>query len=109
MLKQAFDLHELASNTSWENEKKDEPQIMDTAFIRLSNIEGLETTEISPSIDVDELEKVRISHTREILENKDGEEIKQEEAREREEATEMQSQKTTTESIFQNISCFFCL
>lgn len=92
MLKQTFDLPKVKSKICAENEKSFESQIMDTTIIKRSNIEGLETTEISPSIDVEELEKIAT----EKVGIKDGEEIKQEEA------TEMQSLKTATESKFQN-------
>lgn len=92
MLKQTFDLPKMKSEICAENEKSFESQIMDTTIIKRSNIEGLEITEISPSIDVEELEKIAT----EKVGIKDGEEIKQEEA------TEMQSLKTATESKFQN-------
>lgn len=86
-----------------ENEKKAEPQSeaqsLDMKVIKNPNLEG-ETTEINPSNDNEELEKVSASRTGEKLHIKDGGEFIKAEAKEMEEATNMQLQKTATESRF---------
>ncbi|XP_061358797.1 uncharacterized protein LOC133302989 [Gastrolobium bilobum] len=106
---EAFGPQKATGNTYAENEKKAEPQSeaqrMETTVIKHPYLKGLETAEKSPSIYIDELEKVPTSHTGEKLDIKDGGKIIQEEAKEREEATEIkieaiiQSLKTATQCV----------
>lgn len=95
-VKQAFDLQKKA-------EPHSNAQIMDTTVIKHSNTGGLETAETSPILDIEELDKISVSHTTEKLE------IKQEEAKEKEEVTEIQSVKTATESMLRKVNNFSVL
>ncbi|CAL0323063.1 unnamed protein product [Lupinus luteus] len=99
---EAFELHEVIANTNVENEKVVEPQSaasLETTVSIHPNFEGLEKTEINQSNDTEEQENDPESNTGEKLEIKDDPEIIQEEAREKELATEIQLPETVTESV----------
>ncbi|KAK7339569.1 hypothetical protein VNO77_20246 [Canavalia gladiata] len=98
----AFGLHDVTHQTHAENVLKAEPQSevqdQEPIIITYSNLEG-ETIEINPINDTEKQEKVPASHKGEILEIEDDGKFIQEEAKEMEEETKMQPQKTATESL----------
>ncbi|KAF1885675.1 hypothetical protein Lal_00039523 [Lupinus albus] len=99
---EAFELHEVIPNTNKENEKKVQPQSaasLESIVLKHPNLEGLEKTAIKQSNDTEEVENDPESNTGEKLEIKDGLEIIQEEAREKELAIEIQLPETVTESV----------
>ncbi|KAH1205173.1 hypothetical protein GmHk_16G045941 [Glycine max] len=100
-LEQAFGQHQVTDQTSVENVQPAETLIevknQENTNIKHPNLEG-ETTEINPTNDTKEQEKVPVSHTREEIENEDDGKYKQKKAKETEEATEMQLLKTATDS-----------
>ncbi|RZB59967.1 hypothetical protein D0Y65_042945 [Glycine soja] len=97
----AFGQHQVTDQTSVENVQPAETLIevknQENTNIKHPNLEG-ETTEINPTNDTKEQEKVPVSHTREEIENEDDGKYKQKKAKETEEATEMQLLKTATDS-----------
>ncbi|XP_019457938.1 PREDICTED: uncharacterized protein LOC109358260 [Lupinus angustifolius] len=63
---EAYDLHKVISSTTEENEKKAKPQSemsLESTVLKLSNLEGLGTTELNPGNDTDELENFLASDT----------------------------------------------
>lgn len=100
MLKQAFDQHKATSNTSAENEKKNEPQpegqSVETTVTKLDG----ETTETNINNDTDELEQVLASQTREKIEINDGGKLTHEEEKEMEEATDTSLPISAKQSMF---------
>lgn len=92
----------MTDQTSVENVQPAETLIevknQENTNIKHPNLEG-ETTEINPTNDTKEQEKVPVSHTREEIENEDDGKYKQKKAKETEEATEMQLLKTATDSM----------
>lgn len=104
LLKQVFGLHKVTNQASAENEQQAEPwckaQNQDATFTTHRNLEGQTTNIINPSSDADEQENVPISQTAETLETEEDGKFKQEEANEKEEATELQLLEPAAESMF---------
>ena len=107
MLNQAFELHEAPGNICAETEKKEEPQ---------SEAQSLHTIVIDhPDLDRDTIDTNRCndteegecdpgSHTSEKFEIKDRGKFILEEAKEREEAIDMQLQESAKESMLRKFS-----
>lgn len=105
-------LHEVTLQDSVENELNaeyhSEERNQAITFITHTNLEG-QTTKINPTNDTGDQEQVSASQSREKLDIEDEGKFIQEEAKEMEKATEMQSAKTETQSMFSKLTKVFLL